>query len=221
MKFIDKLFNNVPAVQISQNGHAIKQFIKRFDLVYFGRVDHRYDEHAVVRGVTASAKHSDKHFAVGNIKGRDVSILERTNTLFFPGKGEQSYTWVIVQVDLKRRYDIPHIFIDAHHHDEVFYANLFINFANFHNAQSVFINHDSAFTERFKLYAPSDRFDDLPHAITPEMTSMMAHHFSKFDYELQSETIYVYSSNQSISERDIERMARIGLWLADKLEHRK
>lgn len=218
MKFIENLFTNVPVIQASHSGHAIKQFIKRFDLVYFGKVDHRYDEHAVVRGVTASAKHTDKHFAVGNIKGRDVSILERSNTLFFPGKGEQTYTWVIVQIDLKHTCDIPHIFIDAHHHDEVFYANLFINFANFHNAQGMFINHDPAFNDRFKLYTPSDRLDDATKVISPEMTSMLAHHFSKFDYELQSDTIYVYCSNQSIGEKDIERMARIGLWLAGKLE---
>lgn len=205
-------------VQASSNGQAIRRFIKRFDLVYFGKVDHRYDDHAVVRGVTASTQHADRHFAVGNIKGRDVSILERTNTVHFPQKGEQQYTWVIVQVDLKQRHDIPHIFMDAHHHDEIFYANLFVNFANFHSGQSLFTHHDPLFSQRFKVYAPSDKFDDVAKVMTPKITSMMAHHFSKFDYELQSDTIYIYSSNQSVNEHDIERMARIGLWLAEELE---
>ncbi|MGH7930399.1 MAG: hypothetical protein ACREQV_21720, partial [Candidatus Binatia bacterium] len=75
------IYDSIPLlsrlVQAGSNGRAIRRFIKRFDLVYFGKVDHRYDEHAVLRGVTASAQHIDRHFAVGNIKGRDISILER------------------------------------------------------------------------------------------------------------------------------------------------
>ncbi len=200
------------------NGAAIKQFIKRFDLVYFGKVDHRYDDHAVVRGVTASAQHIDKHFAVGNIKGRDVSILERTNTLHFPNKPSQEYNWVIVQVDLKEGLELPHIFIDAHHHDEVFYANLFVNFSNFQKAHSLFVNDDPLFNERFNTYTPFDKFDDSSRILQPEVTSMLAHHFAQFDYEMQEDMLYIYCSNQKITEKEIERMARIGLWLADAVE---
>lgn len=218
MSLLSKL-SLLPGLSTSGNTHAIRQFIKRFDLVYFGKVDHRYDDHAVVRGVTASTQHTDRHFAVGNIKGRDVSILERTNTLNFPGKGIEDYTWIIVQVDLHTDNDIPHVFIDAHHHNEVFYANLFVNFANFHSGQSLFVNHDHLFNKRFKLYAPSDRFDDVAKVMKTDITSMLAHHFSSFDYELQDDTLYIYSSNQNTSERDIERMARVGLWLANQLEH--
>lgn len=202
----------------SSNGQAIRQFIKRFDLVYFGKVDHRYDDHAVMRGVTASAHHTDRHFAVGNIKGRDISILERTNTLRFPGQEDQHYTWVIVQVDLTLQRDIPHIFIDAHHHGEVFYANLFVNFANFSSAENLFTTHDPTFNKKFKLYAPAGKFDRVSRVMSTDITSMLAHHFSKFDYELQDDTLYIYSSNQQVSERDIEHMARVGLWLGEHLE---
>lgn len=211
-------FNQLIKGSSNNSGQAIRKFIKRFDLVYFGHVDHRYDEHAVVRGVTASARHVDRHFAVGNIKGRDISILERTNTLFFPGKGEQHYTWIIVQVDLKVGMEIPHIFIDAHHHDEIFYANLFVNFSNFHNAQSLFTNHDPMFNKRFKTYTPKDKLDDVRHVMTTEITGMLAHHFIHFDYEIQNDTLYIYNSNAEVHEHDIERMARIGLWLAERLE---
>lgn len=215
-------YENLPLlsqlVQAGSNGQAIRRFIKRFDLVYFGKVDHRYDEHAVLRGVTASAQHIDRHFAVGNIKGRDVSILERENELRFPEKGSRKYTWVIIQVDLKKPCDIPHMFIDAHHHDEVFYANLFINFSNFHGASSLFGSHDALFNQKFKLYAPSDKFDDVSRVMNTEITSMLAHHFPKFDYEIQHDMLYVYSSNQIVGERDVERMARVGLWLAEHLE---
>ncbi|MBL8159510.1 hypothetical protein JNJ66_03575 [Candidatus Saccharibacteria bacterium] len=202
----------------SSNGKTIKTFAKKFDLVYFGHVDHRYDEHAVVRGVTASTSHVDRHFAVGNVKGRDISLLERTNSLRFPGKGENDYHWVIVQVDLGPATELPHIFLDAHHHDEVFYSNLYINFANFQVATNLFINHDGKFAEHFIPYAPSDKFDTVSEVMSTSVTGMLAHHFSHFDYEFDGSTIYIYNSQPVVHEKDLEEMARVGLWLADKLE---
>ncbi len=199
-------------------GSAIKAFANKFDLVYFGHVDHRYDEHAVIRGVTASTSHVDKHFAVGNVKQRDVSLLERTNRLRFPGKGESDYHWVIVQVDLHSGLELPHTFMDAHHHDEVFYSNLFINFANFQVATSLFVEHDPKFLEHFITYAPSDKFDDAASVLTSNVTSMLAHHFTNFDYELEGTTLYIYNSAPSVQEKDIEEMVRVGLWFADELE---
>ncbi|HEX6462728.1 MAG TPA: hypothetical protein VFZ58_05700 [Candidatus Saccharimonadales bacterium] len=202
----------------SLSKRAIKAFAKRFDLVYFGHIDHRYDEHAVIRGVTASAHHIDNHFAVGTLKGRDMSVLERTNTLRFPGKPASEYTWIILQIDLSDGLELPHIFIDAFHHDELFYANLFVNFANFQLAQSLFVHHDPLFHQHFKVYVPTDKFDDVAALFDNETTSMLAHHFTKFDYEIEDNILYVYASNQYATERDIEQMARIGLWLANKLE---
>ncbi len=206
------------ALQPSPSGRVIKTFARRFDLVYFGRIDHRYDDHAVVRGVTASAHHTDNHFVVGTLKGRDMSVLERTNTIHFPGKSESEYTWVILQIDLKETLELPHIFIDAFHHNEQFYANLFVNFANFQAAQRLFMQHDPLFNQKFKVYVPTDKFDDVGALIDAETTAMLAYHFTKFDYEIEDNVLYVYASNQHIAERDLEQMARIGLWLADKLE---
>jgi len=210
----------VAALRPSPNGRAIKVFAKQFDLVYFGRIDHRYDDHAVIRGVTASSHHIDNHFAVGTLKGRDMSVLERTNTLRFPGKPPSDYKWVILQLDLKEELELPHIFIDAFHHSEQFYAHLFVNFANFQSAQSLFVNHDQLFNQQFKVYIPNDKFDDAAALLDVEATNMLAYHFTKFDYEIEDNVLYVYSSNQHVTERELEQMARIGLWLADKLEAR-
>lgn len=205
-------------LQQQTNASAIKSFAKKFDLVYFGHVDHRYDEHAVVRGVTASATHTDRHFAVGNIKGRDLSLLERSNNLNYPGKTGGSYRWVIVQVDLASKVELPHLFLDAHHHDEVFYSNLFINFANFQVASNLFAHHDPRFLSHFITYAPSDKFDDAATFLDEAATGMLAHHFHNFDYETEGSTIYIYNSQPAVLEKDIEEMVRVGLWLADHFE---
>lgn len=220
MLVLEKIKLWLSALQKSHNGAAIRSFAKHFDLVYFGHIDHRYDDHAVVRGVTASSHHIDRHFAVGSMKGRDVSILERTNTLHFPNKPESDWSWIIMQVDLKDALELPHIFIDAFHHNEVFYANLFVNFSNFQAAQSLFVRHDPLFNQRFKVYVPTDKFDDAAILFNEEITAMMSHHFHKFDYEVEDDVLYIYASNQHISVRDLAQMARIGAWLAERLEAR-
>lgn len=210
----------VSALRPSHNGKVIKEFANRFDLVYFGHVDHRYDDHAVVRGVTASAHHNDRHFAVGTIKGRDVSALERTNVLHFPGKPATECSWMIIQIDLKDGLELPHIFIDAFHHNELFYANLFVNFANFQSAQSLFVGHDPLFNQHFKTYVPTDKFDEAAQLLSAEITTTLAHHFTKFDYEIEDDVVYVYCSNQRFTEKDLESMAQVGVWLAEKIEAR-
>jgi hypothetical protein len=202
----------------SSSHSAVRNFIKRFDLVYFDNIGHLYNDHAVIRGVTASTKHMDSSFATGNIKGRDISILERASSFIHTGKHEEKYNWIIVQVDLKRTLDIPPTFIDSYRYGEIFYNNLLFTYSNLKNAQSLFMAHDPLFNKKFKTFTPSDRFDDLNHVLTSEITSMLAHHFPQFDYELQNDVIYVYNARPAPQEHDIELMARIGLWLADALE---
>jgi len=211
------MLNNL--VQVSSTGRAISQFAKRHKLVYFGKVDHRYDEHAIVRGVTASAGHTDRHFAVGSIKGRDLSVLERTNTMSLPGAAATSYSWVIMQVDLRQSADVPHIFLDAYHYDEVFYSHLFMKFANLKSAASIFADHDPLFLQRFKAYAPADVIDELECYLTADISSMLAHHYYQFDYEIQGSAIYIYCNKEVVTFHDLEHMSQSGLWLAEQLEH--
>ena len=103
---------------------AIKQFTTKYHFVYFGHVDPREDEYELVRGITVSTTHTDNHYTVGSYNSHDIILVERRNTLSFPGKQDSTYRWLIMQIDLKRT-GLPHVFIDCHHHDAVFYANAF------------------------------------------------------------------------------------------------
>ena len=51
----------------------IKQFAHKFDLVYFGYVNQREDEHELIRGITVAASHVDSHFCVGHLSARILS----------------------------------------------------------------------------------------------------------------------------------------------------
>jgi hypothetical protein len=191
-------------------------FAKKYDLVYFGYVNQHSDEHELVRGITLSPKHTDSHYCVGHFHGHDITVLERTDTLTFPGKPSSDYRWTILQIDLKAT-GLPHIFIDANHHDETFYANLFVKFVNFMNANNEFADntYDRTFAKSFKVYTPPDETDAMKDLITPEVAATLTQHFRHFDFEISGDRLIVYASNAVISLTTLENMLRVGVWLSD------
>ena len=195
---------------------VMKRFVERFRFVYFGRVDPRSAEHQLVRGLTVSADHVDNHYAVGAFRGHDITLVERYARLRYPGKADQDYRWIIMQVDLKRQ-GLPHFFVDGHHHEEVFFANMFVKFGNFENANRLFLLHDRMFLRYFKVFAPPDFFDEVADVLRPEVTAMLGHHFRQFDYEIDDDRLLVYASNAAMTPRLLPEMMRVGLWLADHI----
>ena len=111
-----------------------KEICERYDLVYFGSVNQHEDEHEMVRGVTLSTTHHDQHYCVGSVQGRDVTLLKRTDSIAFPNKPAKTYSWHILQVDL-RNMALPHTLLDAHHHDEDFYTHLFTKRSEEHTSE--------------------------------------------------------------------------------------
>ena len=198
----------------------IKQFAHKFGMVYFGYVNQHEDEHELIRGITVSATHVDSHFCVGDYKGNDISLVERRNTLTYPEQPPVRYRWLIMQVDLKRS-DLPHVFIDGNHHDETFYATLFMKFANMNNANVIFSQSSPLFARTFTVFAPADKFDEVEAMLSGEAAAMMAHHFKQFDYEIESDRILIYAENPVITPHLLSEMLRVGQWLAEQLEGAK
>lgn len=198
-----------------------KQFARKFDFVYFGHVSHQEDEHQLIRGVTSAARHVDNHYTVGTFRNYDATFVERQDTVTFPSKPSHTYRWVILQLDLKRG-GLPHIFIEGSHHEEVFFANLFVKFAQFHNATNIFLQHDPLFTRHFKVFAAADAFTVAPHVLHYELTAMLAHHFRQFDYEVDDDRLLIYACNPSVVTLHLlQEQMRVGIWLAEQLDGRQ
>jgi hypothetical protein len=199
---------------------VIKQFARKFGLVYFGSVNQREDEHELIRGITVSASHVDKHFCVGDYEGHDISLVERHNTLLFPEQLPQRYHWLIMQFDLHRD-GLPHVFIDGNHHAEEFYTTLFMKFANMNNANTIFTPENPLFGKTFKVFAPADKFDETEAMLSGERAAMLAHHFKQFDYEIDGDRLLVYAEDPTISSHTLHEMLRVGQWLATELDQAK
>lgn len=195
----------------------VKQFARKFGLVYFGAVNQREDEHELIRGITVSASHVDTHFCVGDYKGHDISLVERRNTLNYPDQASRRYHWLIMQVDLKRE-GLPHVFIDGNHHDESFYTTLFMKFANMTNANTIFMQSTPLFARTFKVFTPADKFDELEIMLGSDIAAMLAHHFKQFDYEIDGDRVLVYAENPVVSWHLLHEMLRVGQWLATQLD---
>jgi hypothetical protein len=195
----------------------IKQFARTFNLVYFGHVNQREDEHELIRGITVSATHVDTHFCVGDFKGHDISLVERRNALIYSEQPPVHYHWMIMQFDLKRD-GLPHIFIDGNHHDEGFYTTLFMRFANMSNANSIFVANSPLFARTFRVFAPADKFDEVEATLSGDVAAMVSHHFKQFDYEIDGDRVLIYAENPIITSHLLHEMLRVGRWLAEQLD---
>ena len=115
----------VPAKVVQSRLHkrAFQQFATKLGLVYFGYVDQRNDEHSLVRGVTVSTKHRDNHYCIGSFDGYDITVVERVDTLHFPGKESKTHNWTILTLDLHHGHDVPHVFMGLTSHHDTYHAH--------------------------------------------------------------------------------------------------
>lgn len=196
--------------------HVVKQFAAKYHLVYFGRVDAREDDHQLVRGITVSTSHTDNHYTVGTFDGHDVMLVQRRNTLTFPGKPDADYKWFILQVDLKRE-GLPHIFMDAHRHNETFYANLFITTPQFQDISATLAQRDPGFAARYNVFALPHDYAKINALLMPQITQTILQHFHQFDYEIIDDRVYIYATATVATLALLQEMLRAGTWLADNL----
>lgn len=195
-----------------------RQACKQYSLVYFGNVDQHADEHEMVRGVTLSPTHRDTHYCVGTVNGRDVILLYRTDTIRFPAKPTKTFHWHILEIDLSN-VSLPHVFLDAHHRDETFYAQLFAKFVRLTKAHaSLFDGYDSRFVQHYTAYSPPDVLDSLPNLISAPIAAELSSRYGQYDYEFFQDRLLVYALERPASRQLIEHMLRAGLWLAAELE---
>ncbi|MEO5691465.1 MAG: hypothetical protein ABIQ64_04725, partial [Candidatus Saccharimonadales bacterium] len=85
------------------------------------------------------------------------------------------------------------------------------------NSQSL-PQYDQSFLQRFKLYAPLHKADQIPHMLANDVAQTLSHHFGMFDYELIDDELIVYAPVTMPHHKDIEHMIKAGIWLADEIE---
>lgn len=212
-------FTPSKVIQARMHKHIIMQFAEKIGLVYFGYVDQRSDEHRLVRGLTVSAKHRDNNYCIGSFNGYDITVVERSDTIEFPGKPSKSHDWVIMTFDLHANVDLPHVFMGLHTHGEAFYSQLFTKFSSLMRVPLGTLGvYEGAFAQRYTLYATPAHALSAEWLFNPTIAKTIVEQFGSLTIELAEGVLYVYAEHQRLTSGLLERMLANGLWLAQSLD---
>lgn len=211
----------VPAKVIQARLHrrVFVQFAQRMGLVYFGYVDQRSDEHRLVRGLTVSARHRDNHYCIGSYENYDITLVERSDTIHFPGKPSGTHNWIIMTIDLHTSRDLPHVFLGLHSHNETFYAHLFTKFSQLTKIPlGTFGQHSPQFTERYALYTDPTHMIAVEQLLNPAVTTIIGDSFGSLTAEIADGCVYIYAEHNHPTIQLLERMLSNGVWLAKTID---
>jgi hypothetical protein len=216
-----KAFVPSKVIQSRLHKRVFMQFAEKIGLVYFGYVDQRNDEHRLVRGLTVSANHRDDHYCIGDFRGYDIMLVERVDTIRFPGKPTRTHDWIIMTFDLHSKIDVPHIFLGLHTHSDTFYAHLFTKFSQLSRVHlGTHEPYDPSFTNRYSMYAPPAQMFAAQHLFNYDITKTIADHFGSLTVEIVEGCLYVYAEHQRPSVALLEKMVKYGSWLAESIDAR-
>jgi len=195
------------------------EFAEKVGLVYFGYVDQRNDDHRLVRGLTVSADHRDNHYCIGTYHDYDVTFVERTDTISFPGKASKTHDWLIMAFDLRTTIDLPHVFIGLHSHNDTFYAHLFTKFSNLAKVHlGTFSVYPQEFTQRYTLYAPPSEAISAEILFDAGVAKNIGDHFGNMTIEVANGCVYLYTDGQRPTAALLEKMLQYGVWLATTID---
>lgn len=223
-KALASLKTLMPAKVIQSRLHrrVFTQFAEKLGLVYFGYVDQRSDEHRLVRGLTVSAHHIDNHYCIGSFNGYDITLVERTDTLRFPGKPSKNHTWIIMAFDLHTQRDVPHVFVGLHSHSETFYSHLFTKFSSLTKIPlHSYDAYDSGFLRKYAMYAEPPQFLAATQLIPAEVANAVGAHFGSLTFEIAEDCLYIYAEHQRPTGQLLETMIKNGTWLARIIDQAK
>jgi len=189
------------------------QFANTNGLVYFGLL-HPRDDHEPIRGFTANAGQIDNYAVYGNIHERAVTIFERTVThaASLSRKGRtHSHTWLIAAVkhNVERS---PHVLLLSHVHPRLHDEAVAI-----HHDRSQHVALDVNLDANFLVYAQPSDMEDIRENFNEEVIQQL---LTKpgYDYEIDSQWVYVYSHNTAPKADELHQQFSAALALANVYE---
>ena len=221
MKRLIKQLSPSRLAEFNANKRAIKQFAASLHLVYFGAVSQHSGDYQVIRGLTMSPHHKDKHYTVGTYQNYDLSLVHRTDTIHMPNKPKRTHTWLIMQFDLHNARDIPYFFVGLHAHSDTFYSNLFTKFSALrHHIFGAVHQLDASFAARYNVYTVPTHGISIEQLFDEETTRLISKHFGTLTFEVSDQTLYIYAEHRRITKKLLEIVLQNGLWLAQHIDER-
>jgi hypothetical protein len=196
---------------------AFRKIAEEYDLVYFGHIDPRVDtDYKMVKGLTISPHTYDENYTTGNVYDYEVAFLQRSRTVRMVAGHQQTRQWTILQIQFKKAH-LPHFLIDGRRRTEE-YGALLASTQRWREIGWQHVGDHPEFPRVFATYARPLDVTAIMAVLTQEVQTMLATHFSQFDYEFEDDKLIIYATNSEIDLQVLDHMLRIGLWLARHLD---
>lgn len=206
---------------IRSRGKLLRHFAAKTGLVYFGVVDQHDDEHEVIRGLTVSTTHRDSHFAVGSFDGYDVSMVDRFDVGYNAYRKPIEHSWLIFQVNLQD-VALPHVFFKPLGHSPEAYNKFFTAFNTLHIINNVFDTvHSNEFHARYQVYGLATHANELETSLTTQVTQTIAARFWPHAIEIYEGKLYIYITENRLSETVLSATLQGATWLASVLDKKQ
>jgi hypothetical protein len=196
---------------------AFGQIAEEYDLVYFGHVDPQIDaDYKTVKGLTTSPNVRDENYTTGNVYDYEVAFLQRSKRVHKTSGDKEARQWTILQIQLKKA-NPPHFLIDGRRRTEE-YGALLASTQRWREIGWQHVSADQTFPRVFATYGQPFDVATIAAVLTPEVQTMLAAHFSQYDYEFDGNKLIVYATDAKIDLQVLDHMLRVGLWLARHLD---
>lgn len=190
----------------------------QYNLTYFGTVaPEEYDDHNLVRGLTASPEQVDDNYTSGKIAGFDVIVLQRSHDIFDVKKGRKPQTWSMVQLDLGN-VSLPRAFIGGKNKSDQ-YGSTLASYLRMYEIDPSSLTNPSIkqFGDAFAVYASASDMVTLRKILSPLVQNMLSAHFSACDFELFDNKLIAYTTERPLKLTTIDKLLRISVWLARQI----
>lgn len=200
---------------------TIMRFAEKIGMVYFGSVDRDDDEQRIIRGLTTSPYYRDAHYTIGTYDGYDVSFVERSGAVKVPHGKPERQQWLVMEIDLRTRADIPHVFIGKQSHTQAFYLQFMTKFSYMTRIPiSLAEGYSDTFLNYYTLYGRIVDEAAITNLFDPSLTKAIVDHFHELTVEVSENCLYLYAENRIPTELLLEAMLRYGVWLAQVIDHK-
>lgn len=194
-----------------QRTKSFRAVTQKLGLVYFGAVDQHSDDHDVVRGLTASVSHKDRHFSVGTHDGYDIALVDRQ---------DKNSRWCALRVSLHQPSQLPHFFVLPKNREAGFRERI-VGSRSLQPVESFLTFQQPAeFMSRYALLGLPQQGHILAEVITSQLLHAIAAHFWPHAIECHEGQLYVYITEHRLDETVVLSALQSALWLASLLDDR-
>lgn len=194
---------------------TVRKLADKYGLVYFGAVDPHGDDYKLLRGFTVSRTQQDDFYTVGTLQNYDVSFVLRNDVVLTRDKKEQRCYWFIVAIRLHAESTLPHFYVGPQASNAIFEAT-------YSQLKPMYLGNRAAYPQKFisnfSMYTRPSDVIEIEHIFPPAAAQVIESHFGDMSFEVEDNTVYVYSESKYPNQALIESMLQNAMWLAKTLD---